>query len=72
MRNSAPKRVSWAGFFPVSGVQPVPDRPGRSDERLAGLRDKRFGNAEPCHMAGPMTRKHAVRTLCLHKLDLDD
>ena len=61
MRNSAQKRASWTNFAALT-----------SDEGLAGIRDQRFGNAEARHMARAMTGKHAVRSLCLHELDLDD
>jgi imidazolonepropionase-like amidohydrolase len=38
----------------------------------AGLRDERFGNTQPRHVPSAMACKHAVRSLGLDKLDLDD
>jgi hypothetical protein len=61
MRNSAQKRASWTNFAALT-----------SHDRLAGIRDQRFGNAETGHMARAMTGKDAVRSFCLNELDLDD
>ena len=61
MRISPQKTASWTKF----GRE-------RSDERLACLGDKRFGNAKARHVTRTMAGKNAVRSLRLHELDLDD
>ena len=69
MRNSAQKWASWANL-PRSRSDPLPRPP--SDERFAGVGNQRFGNAEARHVTRTVTGKHAVRSLRLDKLDLDD
>jgi hypothetical protein len=43
-----------------------------SDERLAGLRNQRFGDAESRYVTRTMAGEHTVRSLRFDKLDLDD
>ena len=61
MQNSAKTPASWADFC-RNGL----------DQRFVGLRHKRFRNAQACYVTCAMAGKHAVRSLGLDELDLDD
>ena len=61
MQNCPEKPASWADFC-RSGL----------DERFARLRHERFWNPQTRDVARTVPGKHAVRSLGLDELDLDD